>query len=133
MPVRYYGYLPSQLKTGETAFQVLNMTVWTNNKGFKSRMRPDPKCKRCREVETMEHLLCDCMHYVQLLRVQLGEIITQHLKSSSQNLIPKVEITQLNVIYNVSHPSLLRPIQDKLTKNAFLILTQEIKCDIIYR
>jgi hypothetical protein len=31
-------------KTRETAFQVLNRTVWTNNKTFKSKMRLDPDC-----------------------------------------------------------------------------------------
>jgi hypothetical protein len=31
-------------KTRETAFQILNRTTWTNNKAFKSRMRPDPNC-----------------------------------------------------------------------------------------
>jgi hypothetical protein len=47
-----------------------------NNKAFKSRMRPDPNCDGCREVETMEHLLYECTHYSQLLLIHLGEIIT---------------------------------------------------------
>jgi hypothetical protein len=36
-------------KTCETAFQILNRTIWTNNKAFKSRMRPDPYCERCKK------------------------------------------------------------------------------------
>ncbi len=53
---------PPPKKTRETAFQVLNRTVSTNNKAFKSQMRPDPDCARY-------HLLCECTgtHYSQLL------------------------------------------------------------------
>ncbi len=36
-------------KTRETAFQILNRTIWTNNKAFKSRLRPDPFCERCKK------------------------------------------------------------------------------------
>ncbi len=91
-----------------------------------------PNCDRCWEVETMEHLLCECMHYSQLLWIRLGEVITQYLNSASQNYIPRVEISQLNVFYNFPHPSLLMHIHEKLTRSALLILTQEIKRDIIY-
>ncbi len=58
-------------KTRETAFQVLNRTVWTNNKAFKSRMRDNPNCKRCGLPETMEHMLCECLYYAQLLWIKL--------------------------------------------------------------
>ncbi len=34
--------------------------MWTNNKAFKSRMRPDPDCG---ELETIEHLLCEFTHH----------------------------------------------------------------------
>jgi hypothetical protein len=44
-----------------------------------------------------------------------------------------MNITQFNVIHNVLHPSLLLCIHDKLTRNSLLILTQEIKRDMIYR
>ncbi len=112
---------------------MLNRTIWTNNKAFKSRMSNDPNCEQCRQTETIKHLLCECLHHSQLLWIQLGEIITQYLNSISTHYVPRVEYSQLNVIYNVSHPSLLLYIHDKLTRNAFLILTQEIKRDIIYR
>ncbi len=36
-------------KTRETAFQILNRTIWKNNKAFKSRMRPTPTCDDVRE------------------------------------------------------------------------------------
>jgi hypothetical protein len=120
-------------KTRETAFQVLNRTIWTNNKAFKSKMRNDPDCKRCGGVETMEHVLCECLHYSQLIWIRLGEIITRYLNSISPQQVPRVEYSQLNLIYNVLHPSLLIHIRDKLSRNVLLILTQEMKRDIIFR
>jgi hypothetical protein len=57
----------------------------------------------------MEHLLCECMHYSQLVWIRLGEKITLYLKSDSQDLITRVELSlsQFNVIYNVPYLSLL--------------------------
>jgi hypothetical protein len=120
-------------KTRETAFQTLNRTIWTNNKAFKSNMRPDPNCDRCGEVETMEHLLCECQHYSLLLWERLGEVLTRLFTTLSQDYVPRVELSQLNVIYNVPHPSVLLYVHDKLTRNMILALIQEIKRDIIYR
>jgi hypothetical protein len=82
----------------------------------------------------MEQLvLCKCMHWHQPLWICLGDIITLYLTSNAQELIPKVELSQLNVIYNVPHRSLLLHIQYKFTRNTFVFLTQEINRDIIYR
>lgn len=75
----------------------------------------------------MEHLLCECQHYSQPLWVRLGEILTQLFISLSHDYVPRVEISQLNIIYNVPHPSLILYIHDKLTRNMLLLLTQEIK------
>jgi hypothetical protein len=55
------------------------------------------------------------------------------LNSVSGEYVPKVEYTQLNIIYNVPHLSILIHVRDKLTRNVFLLLTQEIKQDIIFR
>ncbi len=120
-------------KTRETAFQVLNRTIWTNNKAFKSKMREDPNCERCGLTETMEHALCECLHYAQLLWIRLGEIITKYLNSVSRDYVPKVEYSQLNIIYNVPHPSLLIHVRDRLSRKTLLTLTQEMKRDIIFR
>jgi hypothetical protein len=95
-------------------------------------MRNNPDCERCRLTETMEHVLCECLHYSQLLWIRLGEIITKYLNSISTQHVPKVEYSQLNVIYNVRHPSLLIHIRDKLSRNTLLMLTQETKRDIIF-
>jgi hypothetical protein len=80
----------------------------------------------------MEYLLYECTHYSQLVWTRLGEIMTLYLNSLSPEYVTKVEITQLNVIYNVPHPSLLLYVHDKLTCNGFLIPTQEIKRDITF-
>jgi hypothetical protein len=81
----------------------------------------------------MEHLLCECMYYSQLIWEQLVEVVTQYLNFFSRDYVPRVHISQLNVIYNVPHPSLLLYISDKLCRNALLILKKEAKQDIIYR
>jgi hypothetical protein len=120
-------------KTRETAFQILNRTIWTNNKAFKSRMRDNPNCERCGNPETMEHMLCECLYYAQPLWIKLGEVITKYLNSISTDHVPRVEYSQLNIIFNVPHPSLILHVPDKLSRNTLLILTQEIKRDIIYR
>jgi hypothetical protein len=73
------------------------------------------------------------MHYSQLIWIHLGEVITQYLNSTSQDYIPRVEISLFNVIYIIPYPSLLLYTHDKLTRNAFHILTQEIKRDNIYK
>ncbi len=75
----------------------------------------------------MKHLLCECIHYSQLLWGRLGEVITRYLNTVSNDYIPKVDISQLNVTYNVPHPSLLMYVPDKLTINTLLILMQELK------
>jgi hypothetical protein len=120
-------------KTRETAFQVLNRTIWTNNKAYKSRMRNDPNCERCGQIETMEHTLCECLYYAQCLWSRLGEVFTSYLNSISEEHVPRVEYTQLNIIYNVPHPSVLLHVNDKLSRNTLLVLVQEIKRDIIFR
>jgi hypothetical protein len=96
-------------------------------------MRNDPNCERCGLIETMEHALCECLHYAQLLWIRLGEIITKCINLISTQYVPRVEYTQLNIIYNVPHPSLHIHIRDKLSRNMLLMLTREIKRDIIFR
>jgi hypothetical protein len=81
----------------------------------------------------MEHVLCECLHYSQLLWIRVGDIIQLYLNPAPRDLSPRVELSQLNVIYNVPHPSPLLHIPDKITRNAFIILTQEIKHNITYQ
>jgi hypothetical protein len=58
--------------------------------------------------------------------------ICAFLNINAQDLVPWVELEQLNVVNNVPRPSFLLHIQDKLTQNSLLIRTQELKRDIIY-
>jgi hypothetical protein len=80
-------------------------------------------------VETMEHLLCKCKHFSELL----WERLTQLFNQISMDHVPRVELGQSNVIYNIQHPSFLIHIHDKTTRNTLLLLIQEMKRDIIYR
>jgi hypothetical protein len=114
-------------KTRETASQVLNRTIWTNNKVFKSRRHPDPGCERCGKTETMEHLLCECEYYSELLWDRLSSILTELFNSTSIDRVPRVELGQSNIIYNIPHPSILLHIPDKTTRNTLLLLVQEVK------
>jgi hypothetical protein len=120
-------------KTRETAFQILNRTIWTNNKAHKSRLRGDPYCERCKKIETMEHLLSECEYYSEPLWGKLAESLTMLLRNSSNEEVPRLEIGQINVIFNIPHQSLLLHIKDKASRNAILLLIQEIKRDLIYR
>jgi hypothetical protein len=67
------------------------------------------------------------------LWIRLSDVITQDQNSSSLDYLPKAEIGQLNIIYNVPHRSLMLHIHDKLTRNTSLIRTQENKREIVYR
>jgi hypothetical protein len=120
-------------KTRETAFQILNRTIWTNNKAFRSRMKPTPTCDRCDSTETMEHLLCECENYSIPLWTKLADSWTRLLNYISIEPVPRVELGQLNIIYNIPHPSLILHVHDQATRNALLLLIQEVKRDIIYR
>jgi hypothetical protein len=120
-------------KTRETAFQILNRTIWTNNKAFRSRMKPTPTCDRCDSTETMEHLLCECENYSIPLWTKLADSWTRLLNDISFEPVPRVELGQMNIIYNIPHPSLILHVHDQATRNALLLLIQEVKRDIIYR
>jgi hypothetical protein len=121
------------LKTHETAFQMLNRTIRTNNKAYTSRMRPDPNCDRCGKTKTMEHLLCACENYSEPLWNKLADSWTRLFNASSLEAVPRVELGQTNVIYNIPHPSLLLHVHDQASRNALLLLIQEVKRDIVYR
>ncbi len=75
-------------KTREKAFQVLYRTIWTNNKAYKSKMINDPDCERCGGIETMEHVLCQCLHYPNSFRSDSARSLqntwTQSLLSTSE-------------------------------------------------
>jgi hypothetical protein len=55
------------------------------------------------------------------------------LNNFSREEVPRVELGQTNIIFNIPHQSLLLHIKDKASRNAILLLIQEIKWDLIYR
>jgi hypothetical protein len=123
--------LPS--KTKETSFQILNRTIWTNNKAFKSGARENPDCEYCGQVETMEHLIHDCENYSTPLWVELGESLTQTLRATTGRDMAEIRFTPLEIIYNKIHPSFQVHIKEKSLQQTLLHLLQEVKRDIIFR
>jgi hypothetical protein len=98
---------------------------WTNNKAYNSCMRPDSNCEWCDHAETMEHLLCECALQSELLWNKLGEAFTQLFSNRSTDLVPRVELGQTNIIYNIPHPWILLYIPDKTMCNTQILLIQE--------
>jgi len=87
------------------AFQVLNRTVWTNNKAFKSGRQNNPDCNRCGQPETMEHLLYDCEKYSLAIWDKI-QVLTHTLEAHTGDEIPKINLTPLEIIYNATNPSM---------------------------
>jgi hypothetical protein len=77
-------------KTGEITYLIRNRTVWTNNKRFKSRMRPDPNCEGCAEKEKQLNTFFECSHYSQLIWIRLVDLAMQVLNSGAQVLVPRL-------------------------------------------
>jgi hypothetical protein len=129
--ILHMSLLPS--KTKETVFQILNRTIWTQNKAFKSGRATDAKCYRCEEIETMEHLLYCCEHYSAKIWDLTGKSLTLALSHHSGEYIPAVVLTPLEIVFNKPHPSILLHVKDATTRKVLILLLQEIKRDIIYR
>ncbi len=123
--------LPS--KTKEVAFQILNRTIWTNNKAFKSNLRDSANCERCDQVETMEHLIYDCEQYSAPLWEEIGAVLTAALKDHADAEIPLIRLSPIEIIYNAHHPSVRIHLRQENLRQTILHLVQELKRDIIYR
>ncbi len=124
-------YLSS--KTKETAFQILNRTIWTNNKAFKSGMCTSPLCFRCDEIETMEHLLYLCPNYAEKVWSEFGHLLTRTITQFSNEYTAWIELTPKEIVFNKPHPAIMLHISDPLVRHSILVLVQEIKRDIIFR
>ena len=124
-------FIPS--KTREFAFQVLNRTLWTNNKAFKSRLKDNPNCKFCGEIETQEHLLYQCEHYSEMIWNKLGKAITKTLADQMQEYIPRIEFTPVNITFNKIHPSIQIHVKEQKSCETLILLVQETKREIYYR
>jgi hypothetical protein len=94
--------LPS--KTKETSFQIINTTIWTNNKAFISRPRENPDCEYCRQIETMEHLTHDCENYSTPPWLELGESLTQTLRATIGRDMAEIRLTPLEISFTKPIP-----------------------------
>ena len=109
-------------KTKETAFQVLNRTIWTNNKAHKSGLREDSECDYCGEEETMEHLLHNCDNYSATVWEETSDLITELCAQQAEHEVARIQLTPKEIIYNIPHPSLLLFLtEDKPRKSILLI------------
>ena len=124
-------WIPS--KTKEIVFEILNRTIWTNNKSFKSQKSPSPNCDRCGEVETMEHLLHDCDYYSAPLWQEFSSVLTQSIQHHHGQGIAQIHLTPREIIFNAHHPSILLYIECDFTRKAIILLIQEIKRSIIHK
>jgi hypothetical protein len=120
-------------KTKETTFQVLNRTIWTNNKAFKSGTHTSPLCFRCNEIENMEHLLYLCPSYAEKVWLEAGHFLTRAVTQFSAEYTARIDLTPKEIVFNKPHPAILLRITDPLVRSSILVLIQEIKRDIIYR
>jgi hypothetical protein len=121
-------------KTKENAFQVLNRTIWTNNKAFKSHMRDDDECPYCGRTETMEHLLMFCENYAELQWEDLSKYITQLLRDRLG--IDHISINiHLNQVFFHQENDRIKELykKDKNIRLFFQALIHEIRRDIYYR
>jgi hypothetical protein len=108
-------------KTKETAFQILNRTIWTNKKAYKSWRRDNPNCDNFDQTQTIEHLIYGWEEYSSDLWTELGQSLAHVITAHTRKAIPTIQFTPLEIIYNKIHPSVK------------LHIKEEIKRDIIYR
>ena len=123
--------LPS--KTKEMAFEVLNRTIWTNNKAYKSGLTQSPNCDRCGQTETMEHLLHDCEYYSTPLWEEVGAMITAGIQERKGEEVARMALTAREIIFNAPHPSLKVHVLDSNARKAVLLLIQEVKRSIVHK
>ena len=125
------GCLPA--KTKETSFQILNRTIWTNRKAYRSGVIDSPACGRCEEDETMEHLLYGCENYSAVLWREYSTLLTATITHLVGHRIARIDHTPKEIIFNLPHPSIHIFVQDQPSRIALLYLIQEIKRNIIQK
>jgi hypothetical protein len=70
-------------------------------------MAPDPRCFCCKEVETVEHLLCGCDHYLAKVWALLGCSMTLAISHHTGDYISNLVLTPLEIVFNKPHPLIL--------------------------
>jgi hypothetical protein len=83
-------------------------------------MRPDPDCECCSERKRTEHLHYDYSHYSICNPFRYAKV-TDHkilyLYIDAPDLVLRVELDQLSIIFNVPHP--LQLLYDMFMTNYF--------------
>jgi hypothetical protein len=115
-------------KNREMAFQILNSTIWTNNKAFTFRMRKGTWTVIVWLSWNNGALtvLCASTFCSWLVWLCLGEITT-HLNIGLNYLVPWVQLGPFNLIFNLLHPSLLIHIHDEIVQSGFILLIRNQK------
>jgi hypothetical protein len=62
---------------------------------------------------------------------QIGRHSDATLNINTTDPVPRVDLGQTNIIYNIPHPSILLYILYKITGNILLLLIQDIKKDTV--
>jgi hypothetical protein len=75
------SYITNERKT---ILQLLNITIWTNNKAQKKEDWTQ-NFNQCGNPESMEHLFHECENYSQLLWERTGEVLTLYLNRLSKD------------------------------------------------
>jgi hypothetical protein len=119
-------------KTRETSFQVLNRTVWTNRKAYRSGIAESATCNRCEEEETMEHRLYGCENYSAVIWREFSTLITNTLAHIAGHPVARMDHTPKEIVFNLPHPSITLYIPNPPSHTILLHLVQEIKRDIIH-
>jgi len=124
-------------KTKEISFQILNRTLWTNNKAFKTGLMDDSNCPYCGEVETIEHLVLNCDNYSYPLWHMAGKALTEifgRLKGGEGALdMGSINLTYRNILYHEIPYGVSNGRPTRRERDLYLLIVMEIKRDIYYR
>jgi len=127
-----YGILKNPLlplKTKEISFQILNRTLWTNNKAYKSHMSDSNLCRFCDEIETVEHTILQCENYAALQlefrtyhdRILYSVHCTVYIRQKYTKA-PSIHLTYHKVIFNKEIPNIGIYIKDKNIRKTVMLL-----------
>ncbi len=89
-------------------FKALNRIVYTNNKAFKFRKRPDPYCEQCGDIKTVAtsyiFSVSACASHNSSGYAYLDELVMQFLNINAWGLIPRVELSSMSsTISHIPH------------------------------
>lgn len=87
-------------KTKENSFQILNRTIWTRNKAYKSGRIDSPYCLLCNKIETIEHLFVECEKYSFLRWETLAKYISTTLRYMFNKTDITVRFDLSSILYN---------------------------------